>query len=179
MSGYLRKNITYDKQALIDLYTNTSEKTIINNYVRKAVLVESDLSNPCISDVLDQLPFVPKSLDSIYLAEILTSSAPHTYEHNNAVIMLPLVETPTITLKTYDFVDLTTPNPIQPIVKSLYVKEEVVIDSPMVVDTSSISSTHITEPVLALVINVPISVSWNSLVETQDWSTIIPTVTQV
>jgi hypothetical protein len=176
MSGYKRVNIDYDKQALIDLYI--SKEKSIKNYIQKASLNELDLSNPAINHVLDQLPFVPKVVDSIYLVELVASSAPHIMEQNSALVMLPLVETPQMILKTYDFADVPSKDADQQLLKALYVKEEIVIDQPIAIDTSSISSTHVKEPVMALVINVPINVLWNSIIENDDLTQITATIVE-
>lgn len=176
MSSHLNVDFAYDKQGLLDLYINSTKK-IVSNSVTIADL--SDLNNQLFSSIFTKFPFVKNDIEAVQLVELSKNTVPHIHENNNAVILCPLSDE-LATIKFYGIMDLpidtVNVHEMKTVYKSLYESESVLLSSPIAINTSEIFSTTVNVPVTFLMIKVPLTVSWNDLVEETDWTKIVENI---
>lgn len=181
MSSYLNISVNYDKQVLLDLYTNSAKQ--IDQFGASVAVLESNFFNAGeFASILEQLPLIPQDDKSFKLVSFTGDSAPRSNPNTNGVLVLPI--SGSITYKTYDL--LTVPLSLLPssniseetiqsnkLLTTVYQKETVSINTPTIIRTDNLFSVHAGNSSVALLVHMPKSKSWTDISEEIDWDNIL------
>ena len=174
MPTHFKFTFDYNKQALLDLYNNL-EKIQVGRRL-KAVLPAGVSNDEVFQSFFEQFPFIPKDDKSLEISEVLDESLPRILPSAAGLLIFPL--NGTLTLKTYEFkfadptskwayaiktTQVLTTTMVADIEGTLM--ETILIDGPIAINGQHTHSVHPANTgTILLVLQIPISVSWDDVV---------------
>ena len=170
MTSYANINLTYDKQALLDMF-NSAEKTVLPRRT-KSILPSDFASTGILKSYLDKFTFIPQNVDSVEITQITKTTPPHITPNNSGYIIVPL--SGSLVLKTYTFkfadplstnayaiksTDVLNTTMINDIEETL--SDTISVQNPIAVDGSIVHSFVPSGDCVVLYLKIPQSVSWD------------------